>query len=253
MGHALGLLSGSYVDYVKCVDASGSAPTRLTPSLHSRWPHSQRLPITGVIFTNQSAQPINHARGAHHHRRQYRMDNQLSCQLFFRRRRTPERRRHRQPFRDDPGLRGIRSAELAIACSQTGNAPNSASYSPVTIQVSAATSSGPIGDWPFDEDSGAFAHDSSGNGQTATINGATWTPPNGGKINSALNFIVTTGVITPPVALGNTFTISAWVNPAVVPQTSYGRIAETSYASGFYLGTDVSGTKYKMIVNNGAA
>ena len=36
------------------------------------------------------------------------------------------------------------------------------------------------------------------------------------------------------------------------PQTSYGRIAETSYASGFYLGTDVSGTKYKMIVNNGS-
>ena len=47
-------------------------------------------------------------------------------------------------------------------------------------------------------------------------------------------------------------TISAWVNPAVTTQGAYSRIAETMYNTGFYLGTDGSGTKYQWIVTSGA-
>jgi Concanavalin A-like lectin/glucanases superfamily len=58
--------------------------------------------------------------------------------------------------------------------------------------------------------------------------------------------------LTPNIALGSTFSVSAWVNPAVTKQIGYGRILETQYNSGLYLGVNSSGTKYKFIVNGGA-
>ena len=62
---------------------------------------------------------------------------------------------------------------------------------------------GLIGYWNFDEDSGTIAHDTSGSGYNGVVSGATWTT---GKINSALTFNGTTNdVITPNIALGNTF------------------------------------------------
>jgi hypothetical protein len=73
-----------------------------------------------------------------------------------------------------------------------------------------------------------------------------------GKINSALSFNGNTSyVVTPNIPLASTFSISAWVNPAVTNQVSYGRIAETQYNDGFFLGTDATGTKFKFIVNSG--
>ena len=45
--------------------------------------------------------------------------------------------------------------------------------------------------------------------------------------------------------------MSTWVNPSGA-QTAYGRIAETQYYDGLYLGLDGSGNHYKWIVNNGA-
>ena len=130
---------------------------------------------------------------------------------------------------------------------------NSATSSPVTVTVSNSVSGPPtaglIGYWNFDEGSGTIAHDTSGSGYNGTVNGATWTA---GKINSALSFNGTTNdVVTPGIALGGTFSISAWVNPAVIPEGAYVRIAETQYNGGLYLGTDTSGTKYQFIVNTG--
>jgi hypothetical protein len=58
-------------------------------------------------------------------------------------------------------------------------------------------------------------------------------------------------VVTPNIAIGNAFSISVWVNPAVTLQLAYSRIAETQYNGGLYLGTDVSGTKFQFIVNLG--
>jgi len=124
--------------------------------------------------------------------------------------------------------------------------------SPVTLQFSSALSSitaGLIGYWNFDEGSGTLAHDTSGSGYNGTINGANWVA---GKINSALKFNGSTGIATPSIPLSSTFSVSAWVNPAVAPQGQYVRIMETVYSPGLYLGTNVNGSKYKLIVNGGA-
>jgi hypothetical protein len=123
-----------------------------------------------------------------------------------------------------------------------------------TISLAQTTTIGPlapgvIGYWPFHEGSGTIVHDVSGSGLNGTVNGATWIA---GQQNWALSFYGSTSfVVTPAVALANTFTVSAWVNPSGT-QNSYGRIAETQYNDGFYLGMNASGSQYKWIVNHGA-
>ena len=119
-----------------------------------------------------------------------------------------------------------------------------------TLSGGSGGGQGPVGYWNFDENSGAVAHDTSGNGYNATVNSAAWVA---GKINSALSFNASTSsVVSPAIPLANAFSVSLWVNPAASPQTSFARLAETRYDGGFYLGTDQSGTRYQWIVNGGA-
>jgi hypothetical protein len=139
----------------------------------------------------------------------------------------------------------------AIARDTSHNSTTSAVV-PVAVNntVTGPPSGGLIGYWNFDEGSGSIAHDTSGGGHNGTVNGAAWTT---GKINTGLTFNGSSNsVITPAMALGGAFSVSAWVNPSVAPQVGYVRIAETNYASGFYLGTDTTGTRYKLIVNGGS-
>ncbi len=82
------------------------------------------------------------------------------------------------------------------------------SLPPITqlAQVS-APSSGLVGYWNFDEGSGTVANDSSGNGNTGTINGATWTT---GKVGSgALSFDGTSSY----VSLGSSASLSGITYP----------------------------------------
>lgn len=88
----------------------------------------------------------------------------------------------------------------------------------------------------------------------ASIYGATW---GGGYLdNYALYFDGRAKVISQlPIPISNTFTISAWVNPTaetVNTKYAYLRIIETAYDIGIYLGTDMTGTKYKLIINSGS-
>jgi len=125
--------------------------------------------------------------------------------------------------------------------------------SPLRVTASSTVSSSltleVIGYWNFDEGTGSIAHDISGHGYNGTINNAAWT---NGKINSALTFDGASSVVTPNIALGNTFSVSAWVKPVVVPQRGYARIAETHYNAGLYLGTNANGSKYQFIVDAGS-
>ena len=134
----------------------------------------------------------------------------------------------------------------AIAHDTSGNKGTSTA---VTVTVSNATgppTSGLIGYWNFDEDTGTIAHDTSGSGYNGTVNNAGWVS---GKVNSALSFNGSSSdVVTPNILLGGAFSISAWVNPAAA-QGEYARIAETQYSPGFYLGTNFVGSGYKFIVN----
>jgi chitodextrinase len=138
----------------------------------------------------------------------------------------------------------------AIARDTSNNAATSAVV-PVTVSntVAGPPTAGLVGYWNFDEGSGVIAHDTSGSGYNGVVNGATWTA---GKINSGLSFNGTSAVVTPNIALGNTFSVSAWVNPAAVVQGTWARIAETQYSPGFYLGTNEYGIRYKFIVNGAA-
>ena len=126
---------------------------------------------------------------------------------------------------------------------------NGATSTPVTVTVSNTAgppTTGLIGYWNFDEGSGSLAHDTSGNGYNGTLNGATWTA---GKSNSGLNFGGFPSVTTTSIPLGGTFSVSAWVNPAVTGEAPYVRIAETQYSVGLFLGSNITGTKYKFFVN----
>ena len=107
------------------------------------------------------------------------------------------------------------------------------------MTTSNTPAAGLVGYWNFDEGSGSIAHDTSGSGYSGAVSGASWTT---GKINSGLSVNGTTNyVVTPNIALGTTFSISAWVNSRGTAQGGYVRIAETQYSPGFYLGTNASG------------
>ncbi len=152
------------------------------------------------------------------------------------------------------------SATLVVT---TGAAAPAGSYSLTVIGndgslVNTATTTltvgwptqGLLGYWNFNEDSGTTANDTSGNGYNGTVSGATWVA---GYAGSALSFNgLNSEVVTASIPIVNTFSITAWVNPAIIPQKGYVRIAETRYYSGLYLGTNAAGTQYKFIANNGA-
>ena len=77
--------------------------------------------------------------------------------------------------------------------------------------------SGLIGWWKFDEASGTVASDSSGNGNTGTAHGATWTQGNIGG-DAALSFNGTNAYVdcgaNTSLAGGSALTVSAWVKPS---------------------------------------
>jgi len=79
----------------------------------------------------------------------------------------------------------------------------------------AGLNDGLVGYWTFDEGVGIVANDVSGNGNTGSINGATFAL---GHANTALSFDGTSDVIVPDAPSLNvqSFTLSAWVFPTVV-------------------------------------
>jgi hypothetical protein len=106
---------------------------------------------------------------------------------------------------------------------------------------------GLLGWWPAD-----------GNG-TALVGGNNGTLENGatvdtGFVRQAFRFDgVDDRVRTGSMSVTNTFSVAAWVNSDLVLQGGYRRIAESSYATGFFLGTDATGLGYKFIVKNPSA
>ena len=149
------------------------------------------------------------------------------------------------------GLTALTNYDFAVQSQNAqGGVATSANYTFMTSAASGPPTAGLLGYWAFNEDSGTVANDSSGNGYTGTVSGATWMA---GYIGSALSFNGTSNYVkTASIPFTNTFSISAWVNPAAITQTAYARIAETQYNNGLYLGMNASGTKYKFIVNSGS-
>lgn len=87
---------------------------------------------------------------------------------------------------------------------------------------------GLVGFWSFNEGAGTQVGDYSGNGNTGTISGSTWTD---GRLGKALNFDGVDDVVVVPASssLNNTspITISVWINPRSDGETN-GSIIEKS-------------------------
>jgi hypothetical protein len=83
-----------------------------------------------------------------------------------------------------------------------------------------AQATGLVAAYGFDEGTGASATDSSGNGNTGTIAGATWATP--GMYGGALEFDGATSAVTIADAvsldLADAMTLEAWVRPSVAPE-----------------------------------
>jgi hypothetical protein len=145
-----------------------------------------------------------------------------------------------------PFVEGTTYYYVVTAYSATAGESDPSNEAPATIPLPAPPTAGLVGYWSFNEGSGVIAHDTSGNG----YDGVTAAPWVAGYQGSALQFNgSTSSVITTPIPLGQTFTISAWVNPAGAEQ-GYSRIAEMSYLKSFYLGVDVTGGMYQFIVSD---
>ena len=144
----------------------------------------------------------------------------------------------------------------------TASAPGFSNVSKSGITVSTGTTvvnlrfstgvsltSGLIGYWTFNDDTGSVAHDSSGNSYNATVSNTAWTT---GLFSYGLSFNGSNSqAVTSAIPFTNAFSVSAWVNPAVAGQNANAAIAQADSATGVYLGVDASGTQYKFIVNNG--
>ncbi len=104
-------------------------------------------------------------------------------------------------------------------------------YKEGAVTFKAPTDKGLVGYWKFDEGAGAKATDSSGNRNTGTITGATWTS---GKLGKGLSFDKIDDIITAPAqaSLNNLgpVTLSVWIKPRSVGEGNSNRIIGKSGA-----------------------
>lgn len=96
------------------------------------------------------------------------------------------------------------------------------------------TNLGLVGYWPMDEGAGNKVIDASGQGNTGTITGATWT---NGKHGKALSFNGVNDVVAlSGIALTNTHTVSMWINPTL--GDTYGAVFSQDNLIGIYYKSD---------------
>jgi chitodextrinase len=100
----------------------------------------------------------------------------------------------------------------------TDAAGNKSGYSPIASATTTGSANGLVAAYGFSEGSGTTTLDASGNGNVATISGATWAAS--GKYGSALVFNGTSALVTinnsASLQLTTGMTLEAWVNPSVV-------------------------------------
>jgi len=121
----------------------------------------------------------------------------------------------------------------------------------VNLQFSTGVSltNGLLGYWPLNEGSGSVAYDQSGNGYNAGLTNTEWIS---GPSSDAVNFNGSTSqAVTPAIPFGGAFSVSVWVNAASTRQSAWAGLVQSQSGSGFYLGADATGSKYKFVVNSG--
>ena len=119
---------------------------------------------------------------------------------------------------------GTTYGDTAVAASTTYRyrvravdaAGNVSPYSNAAEATTLATPAGLVGAWAFGEGSGTTSADTSGNNNTATIQGASWSTA--GRFGNALSFNGSGSIVqvasSASLNLTSAMTLSAWVNPA---------------------------------------
>lgn len=106
------------------------------------------------------------------------------------------------------------SINIAGSVTNTSGVAMGTAFSSSFTTAAASAGGGLAGWWQFNEGGGAAASDASGNGNTLTLTGATWTA---GYSGTALAYNAGAGLasVTPSAALNNhtEFTWAAWVRP----------------------------------------
>ncbi|HET9162124.1 MAG TPA: LamG-like jellyroll fold domain-containing protein, partial [Solirubrobacterales bacterium] len=114
----------------------------------------------------------------------------------------------------------------------------------VVWPAAAIAQTGPIAAYSFDEGEGTTAHDASGNGHDATLEGTEWV---GGKYGSALEFSGESCATVPGSAaleLDGDFSLEAWVRPTEAEAYApliYREAPEESFAYALFLGFEKAG------------
>ena len=110
------------------------------------------------------------------------------------------------------------TAEGRFVINHCASPPFHLSALATTRARAAATASGLVAAYGFDEGSGSTVTDTSGNGNNGTIANATWATS--GKYGKALQFNGTSALVTIPdsaaLHLSSGMTLEAWVNPSTV-------------------------------------
>ena len=95
-------------------------------------------------------------------------------------------------------------------------AGNLSPYTSIAEATTTATPAGLVGAWAFGEGSGTTSVDASGNNNTATLQGASWSTA--GRYGNALSFNGTSSIVrvasSSSLNLTSAMTLSAWINPA---------------------------------------
>jgi hypothetical protein len=118
---------------------------------------------------------------------------------------------------------------------------------------------GLAGWWSFNEGTGTLASDNSGNGNTGTINGATWVDGKYGKamsFNGVSNYVDIGDTLDPQLS---DFTVMSWIKTATGSSRIIDKMDWVSTWRGFFVALDSSGhlvggvgdgSTYKSVVGN---
>jgi len=115
---------------------------------------------------------------------------------------------------------------------------------------------GLVGYWKLDEGSGNIAHDSSGNGNDGTVNGASWTA---GISNGALQFDGISNYVgipsSPSLTLsGNQVSLELWIKPTITLNSSLAsRINIMDKGDGYGFQMEANDARINFFVNIGYA
>jgi len=111
--------------------------------------------------------------------------------------------------------------------------------------VAAQSIPGLVGAWGFNEGTGTTTADASGNNNTGTISGATWTPA--GRFGNALTFNGTSNLVvvnaSPSLNLTTAMTLSAWVYPTA-NQTGWRTIMQREVDAYFLNASNTNGDRF---------